>query len=65
MTKEEIYEEAKAEGKEVRMCNGLGCIALGFKGGLHSMSKERKVAEGRTEVRPVCGRYTDAPTDEP
>ena len=57
MTKEEIYEEAKAEGKEVRMCNGLGCTALGFKGDVHKMSQARKVAEGRTEVRPVCGRY--------
>ena len=57
MTKAEIYEKAEAEGKEVRMCNGLGCTALGFKGDVHWMSQARKVAEGRTEARPVCGRY--------
>ena len=49
MTKAEIYEKAEAEGKEVRMCNGLGCTALGFKGDVHWMSQARKVAEGRTD----------------
>ena len=61
MTKEEIYEKAAAEGKEVRMCNGLGCIALGFKGDVHWMTQARKRAEGRTEPRPVCGRFRDEP----
>ena len=64
MTKAEIYEKAEAEGKEVRMCNGLGCTALGFKGDVHWMSQARKVAEGRTDrgapsVRPL--RHGDEP----
>ena len=61
MTKAEIYEKAEAEGKEVRRCNGIGCTALGFKGKSHAMSMERKAAEGRTEARPVCGRYRVEP----
>ena len=64
MTKDEISETAKTEGKEVRMCNGLGCTALGFKGDVHWMSQARKVAEGRTDrgAPSVPGRYD---RDEP
>ena len=61
MTKEEIYEKAEAEGKEVCRCNGIGCTRLGFKGMVHLMSLERKVEMGRKEDRPVCGRYRDEP----
>ena len=61
MTKDEIYETAKTEGGEVRMCNGIKCTVLGFKGGVHMMSKERATTEKRTEKRPVCGRFKDTP----
>ena len=57
MTKDEIYETAKTEGKEVRMCNGTKCTALGFMDGVHSMSKERAITEKHTEKRPVCGPH--------
>ena len=60
MTKAEIYEKAEAEGKEVRMCNGLGCTALGFKGDVHWMSQARKVAEGgaHRQRRAQCAAAT-------
>ena len=61
MTEAEIYEKAKAEGKQVRRCNNANCTALGFMGGVHSMSMKRKAAEMRTETRPVCGYYRDTP----
>ena len=61
MTKDEIYETAKTEGKEVRMCNGTKCTALGFMDRVHWMSKERAIAEKCPEKRTVCGRFKDMP----
>ena len=61
MTKDEISETAKTEGKEVRMCDGTKCTVLGFKGRVHLMSKKRAITEKRPEKRPVCGRFVDMP----
>ena len=57
-TKEELYERAKATGKEVRMCSH--CAKLGIEKAQHWMPKEVWLAAG-FDTRKLCGRYTRLP----